>query len=248
MKVVVIGGTGLIGSKVVEKLEAHGDEAVPASPNTGVNTLTGEGLAEVLTGASVVVDVSNSPSFEDEAVMAFFRTTTANLLKAEAEAGVTHHVALSVVGTDRLPDSGYLRAKKAQEDLIKGSGIPYSIVHATQFFEFANAVAAEATDGDTVRLSPAKIQPVYSDDVSTLVARTAAGKPLNGLVEIAGPDAFTFVELIRTALAATNDPRTVVTDPHARYFGTELEENSLLPGPDAHIADTHFTDWLAQQK
>ncbi|KAK1186530.1 SDR family oxidoreductase [Streptomyces sp. NBS 14/10] len=250
MKVVVIGGTGLIGSKLVGKLNEHehGHEAVAAAPNTGVNTLTGEGLAKVLEGASVVVDVSNSPSFEDEAVMDFFRTSTTNLLKAEAEAGVTHHVALSVVGTERLQGSGYFRAKQAQEELIKDSGIPYSIVHATQFFEFMKGIAASATEGDTVRLAPIKIQPIYSDDVAATVGRTAVGTPVNGVVEVAGPDQFQLDELIRKGLAAKDDPRTVVTDPHALYFGTELQESTLLPGPDAHIAETRFADWLAQQQ
>ncbi|MFF3462860.1 SDR family oxidoreductase [Streptomyces sp. NPDC001984] len=248
MKVVVIGGTGLIGSKLVGKLAEHGHEAVAAAPNTGVNTLTGEGLAEVLKGASVVVDVSNSPSFEDEAVMVFFRTATTNLLEAEAEAGVTHHVALSVVGTERLQESGYFRAKQAQEELIKASGMPYTIVHATQFFEFVKAIAAEATDGDTVRLAPAKIQPIASDDVAAAVGRAAVGSPVGGVVEVAGPETFGLDELIRTGLAAANDPRTVVTDPKARYFAAELAETTLLPGPDAHIAETRFTDWLARQQ
>lgn len=247
MKVVVIGGTGLIGSKLVAKLEEHGHEAVPAAPSTGVNTLTGEGLAEVLKGAQVVVDVSNSPSFEDDAVMEFFRTSTTNLQKAEADAGVVHHVALSVVGTEHLRESGYFRAKQAQEDLIKASGIPYSIVHATQFFEFMKGIAAEATDGDTVRLAPVRIRPVHSGDVAATVGRTAVGSPVNGLVEVAGPDTFQLDELIRKSLAAKNDPRTVVTDPHATYFGARLGETTLLPGPDAHIADTRFTDWLAQR-
>ncbi|GGN48066.1 LysR family transcriptional regulator [Streptomyces albiflavescens] len=248
MKVVVIGGTGLIGSKLVGKLNDHGHEAVAAAPNTGVNTLTGEGLAEVLEGASVVVDVSNSPSFEDQAVMDFFRTSTTNLLKAEAEAGVQHHVALSVVGTERLQESGYFRAKQAQEELIKASGIPYSIVHATQFFEFMKGIAAEATKGDTVRLAPVKIQPIGSDDVAAAVGRTAVGTPVNGVAEVAGPDEFQLDELIRKGLAAKNDPRTVVSDVHARYFGAELKETTLLPGPDAHIAATRFVDWLAQQQ
>lgn len=247
MKVVVIGGTGLIGSKVVGKLNAHGHEAVAAAPNTGVNTLTGEGLAEVLEGASVVVDVSNSPSFADDAVMEFFRTSTTNLLKAETEAGVTHHVALSVVGTERLQASGYFRAKQVQEDLIKESGIPYSIVHATQFFEFMKGIADMSTEGDTVRLAPVKIQPIYSDDVAAAVGRTAVGSPLNGLVEVAGPDGFQLDELIRKGLAAKGDPRQVVTDPHAPYSGAEVQENTLVPGPGAQIAETRFTDWLAQQ-
>ncbi|MFJ5263279.1 SDR family oxidoreductase [Streptomyces sp. NPDC088387] len=247
MKVVVIGGTGLIGSKVVAKLGEHGHEAVAAAPNTGVNTLTGEGLPEVLKGASVVIDVSNSPSFEDKAVMEFFRTATTNLLNAEADAGVTHHVALSVVGTERLQESGYMRAKQAQEELIKASGIPYSIVHATQFFEFMKSIADGATDGDTVRLAPVDIQPIHSDDVAAAVSRTAVGEPLNGLLEVAGPDAFQLDELIRGVLAAKDDPRTVVADAHARYFGAELQLNSLLPGPGALLGETRFTDWLARQ-
>ncbi|MFF3374099.1 SDR family oxidoreductase [Streptomyces sp. NPDC002680] len=248
MKVVVIGGTGLIGSKLVGKLNAHGHEAIAAAPNTGVNTLTGEGLAEVLEGASVVVDVSNSPSFADDAVMEFFRTSTTNLLKAETEAGVTHHVALSVVGTERLQESGYFRAKQVQEELIKESGIPYSIVHATQFFEFMKGIADMSTEGDTVRLAPVKIQPISSDDVAAAVGRTAIGAPLNGLVEVAGPDVFQLDELIRKGLAAKGDPRKVVTDPHAPYSGAEVQEGTLVPGPGAQIAETRFTDWLAQQQ
>ncbi|MCT9078296.1 SDR family oxidoreductase [Streptomyces fulvoviolaceus] len=248
MKVVVIGGTGLIGSKLVGKLNEHGHEAVAAAPNTGVNTLTGEGLAEVLEGASVVVDVSNSPSFADDAVMDFFRTSTTNLLKAEAEAGVTHHVALSVVGTERLQESGYFRAKQVQEELIKDSGIPYSIVHATQFFEFMKGIADMSTEGDTVRLAPVKIQPIYSGDVAAAVGRTAVGTPVNGVVEVAGPDVFQLDELIGKGLAAKNDPRTVVTDPHAPYSGAEVQETTLIPGPDAHVAETRFADWLAQQQ
>lgn len=248
MKVVVIGGTGLIGSQLVGRLTEHGHEAVPAALDTGVNTLTGEGLAEVLHGASVVVDVSNSPSFEDEAVMEFFRTSTTNLLAAEAEAGVTHHVALSVVGTDRLQQSGYFRAKQAQEELIKASGIPYSIVHATQFFEFMNGIADGATDGDTVRLAAVGIQPVFSGDVAAQVGRTAVGTPVGGVVEIAGPDRYRLDDLVREGLAARNDPRTVVADPHATYFGAELEEDTLLPGPDARLGGTRFTNWLARQQ
>ncbi|UUN25236.1 SDR family oxidoreductase [Streptomyces sp. FIT100] len=248
MKVVVIGGTGLIGSKLVGKLKEHGHEAVPAAPSNGVDTLTGEGLAEVLTDASVVVDVSNSPSFEAEAVMEFFRTSTTNLLKAEAEAGVAHHVALSIVGTERLPENAYFRAKLAQEELIKASGIPYSIVHATQFFEFVKGIADSATEGDTVRVPVAGIQPIHSDDVAAAVCRAAVGMPLNGMAEVAGPDTFRFDDFVRTGLAAEDDPRTVVADPRARYFGSELEETSLLPGPDAHLAETRFTDWLARQR
>lgn len=248
MKVVVIGGTGLIGSKLVDKLRAQGHEAVPAAPGTGVDTLTGEGLAEALRGASVVVDVSNSPSFADDDVMEFFRTSTTNLLKAEAEAGATHHVALSVVGTDRLQESGYFRAKLAQEELIRASGTAYSIVHATQFFEFVQGIADAATDGDTVRLAPVRIQPVHSDDVAAAVARTAVGAPVNGVVEVAGPEAFRLDEMVREGLAAKGDPRTVVTDPGARYWGATLRESTLLPGPDAHLAGTRFADWLARQK
>ncbi|MFE7168580.1 SDR family oxidoreductase [Streptomyces sp. NPDC057616] len=248
MKVVVIGGTGLIGSKLVEKLKEHGHEAVPASPNTGVNTLTGEGLAEVLEGAPVVVDVSNSPSFADDAVMEFFRTSTTNLLKAEAEAGVRHHVALSVVGTDRLQGSGYFRAKQVQEDLIKASDIPYTIVHATQFFEFAKGLADGVTEGDTVRLPAAKIQPMVSDDVAAAVGRATVGAPVGGVVEVAGPETFELEEFIRMGLAATNDPRKVVTDPNATYWGAELADDTLLPGPGAQLAGTRFADWLAQQR
>ncbi|MFJ8025797.1 SDR family oxidoreductase [Streptomyces sp. NPDC096311] len=248
MKVVVIGGTGLIGSKLVGKLNEYGHEAIAASPNTGVNTLTGEGLAEALQGASVVVDVSNSPSWGDEDVMNFFRTSTTNLLKAEADAGVQHHVALSVVGTDRLQESGYFRAKQAQEELIKASGNLYSIVHATQFFEFVNGIADISTEGDTVRLAPVRFQPIYSDDVAAAVGRTAVGAPVNGVVEVAGPDVFQLDELIRQMLADKDDARTVVTDPSAPYSGAELEETTLVPGPDAHIAETRFSDWLERQQ
>ncbi|MEH0421497.1 SDR family oxidoreductase [Streptomyces sp. B21-083] len=248
MKVVVIGGTGLIGSKVVTGLGEHGHEAVAASPNTGVNTLTGEGLAEVLEGAQVVVDVSNSPSFEDEAVMEFFRTSTTNLLKAETQAGVAHHVALSVVGTDRLQGSGYFRAKQVQEDLIKASGNPYSIVHATQFFEFAKGLADGVTEGDTVHLPDAKIQPIVSDDVAVAVARTAVGAPVGGVVEVGGPEVFQLEEFIRMGLTALNEPRKIVTDPQATYWGAPLKDDTLLPGPGARRAGTKFADWLARQK
>src|SRR5687767_4846481 len=215
MKLVIIGGTGLIGSKLVTKLREHGHEAVAASPDTGVNTLTGEGLAEVLQGASVIVDVSNSPSFEDTAVMEFFTTSTRNLLKAAGAAGVTHYVALSVVGTERLSESGYFRAKIAQEQLIKGSAIPYSIVHATQFFEFVKSIAAAATEGNTVRLAPVLIQPIAADEVAKAVGRVAVGAPMNGVVEVAGPESFRLDELIRKGLAAKQDPREVVPDPRA---------------------------------
>src|SRR5207247_34052 len=240
MKIVVIGGTGLIGSKLVKKLREHGHEAVAAAPNTGVNTFTGEGLAEVLKGASVVVDVSNSPSWEDSAVMTFFETSTRNLLKYGAAAGVKHHVALSVVGTDRLSESGYFRAKIAQEELIKGGSIPYSIVHATQFFEFIERIADAATDGNTVRLPPALIQPMAADDVAGALARVAAGPPLNGTVEVAGPEQFRLDELIRGALQARNDPREVVTDAEARYFGIAPGERTLLPADDAQLGQIRY--------
>ena|SRR5215813_10114 len=244
MKIVVIGGTGLIGSKVVTKLGEHGHQAVAASPASGVNTITGEGLAEVLEGASVVVDVSNSPSFADEPVMKFFKTSTGNLLTYEAAAGVGHHVALSIVGCDSLPDSGYMRAKTAQEKLIKESSIPYSIVRATQFFEFVNGIADSATDGNTVRLPPVRFQPMASDDVASAVTRVAMESPLNGIVDVAGPEQFRFDELIRLGLSARKDPREVIADPHARYFGTELSERSLVPGDDAQLGETRFEDWL----
>jgi uncharacterized protein YbjT (DUF2867 family) len=246
MKIVVIGGTGLIGSKVVTKLGERGYEVVAASPASGVNTLTGEGLAEVLEGASVVVDVSNSPSFEDAAVLEFFKTSTGNLLTYEAAAGVGHHVALSIVGSDRLPDSGYMRAKVAQEKLIKESSIPYSIVRATQFFEFVMRIADSATDGNTVRLPPVSFQPMAADDVASVVDRVAMGSPLNGIIEIAGPDQFRFDELVRRGLDARKDPREVIADPHARYFGTELSERSLVPGVDALLGETRFEDWLSR--
>jgi uncharacterized protein YbjT (DUF2867 family) len=246
MKLVIIGGTGLIGSKLVTRLREQRHEAVAASPDTGVNTLTGEGLAEALQGASVVVDVSNSPSFEDTAVMEFFTTSTRTLLKYAAEAGVRHYVALSVVGTGRIPDSPYLRAKNAQETLIKGAGIPYSIVHATQFFEFIKRIADEATDGTTVRLPPVLIQPMAADDVVKAVGRIAVGAPLNGTVEVAGPQQFRFDELIRQGLGARNDPREVVVDRHARYFGAEVGERSLIPAGDARLGEIRFQEWLNQ--
>ena len=246
MKIVVIGGTGLIGSKLVTNLRERGHDAVPASPDTGVNTLTGEGLADVLRGASVVVDVSNSPSFEDAAVMKFFTTSTRNLLEQAAAAGVKHYVALSVVGTERIPDSPYLRAKNTQEALIKESGMPYSIVHATQFFEFVKRIADDATVGTTVRLPPVLIQPMAADDVAKAVGRIAVGGPLNGTIEVAGPQQFRFDELIRQGLVARHDPREVVVDPHARYFGAELGERSLIPADGARLGDMRFQDWLNQ--
>jgi uncharacterized protein YbjT (DUF2867 family) len=246
VKIIVIGGTGLIGSKVVMKLRESGVEAVAASPNSGVNTITGDGLAEVLTGAAVVVDVSNSPSFEDAAVLAFFETSTRNLLAAESAAGVRHHVALSVVGTERLAESGYFRAKIAQEALIKDSSIPYSIVHATQFFEFLKSIADAATDGDTVRLAPVLIQPMAAEDVATAVGRVAVGAPVNGIVEVAGPEQFRLAELVRRYLGAHDDPRSVIADPRARYFGAELDDRTLVPGDGARLAPTRFEDWLSR--
>jgi len=247
MKIVIIGGSGLIGSKVVRKLREQGNEAVPASPDTGVNTLTGDGLAEVLKGAAVVVDVSNSPSFEDTAVLNFFRTSTTNLLEAEAAAGVGHHVALSVVGTDRLSESGYMRAKIAQEKLIEQSSIPYSIVHATQFFEFVKGIADAATDGNTVRLAPVLIQPMAAEDVATAVARVAVEAPVNGIVEVAGPEQFRLDEIVRRYLGARDDPRSVVADPHARYYGAELGERTLVANNNATIGETRFEEWLSRQ-
>jgi len=246
MKLVIIGGTGLIGSKLVSKLREHGHDAVAASPDTGVNTLTGVGLAEALKGAAVVVDVSNSPSFEEKAVMEFFTTSTRNLLTFAAAAGVTHYVALSVVGTERIPDSPYLRAKNAQEALIKGAGIPYTIVHATQFFEFVKRIADEATEGTTVRLPPVLVQPMAADDVAKAVGQAAVGAPLNGTIEVAGPQQFRFDDLIRQGLGARHDSREVVADPHARYFGAELGEHSLIPAGDARLGEVRFQDWLGQ--
>jgi uncharacterized protein YbjT (DUF2867 family) len=238
MKIVVIGGSGLIGSKLVTKLREHGHEAVAGSPNSGVNTLTGEGLAEALKGASVVVDVSNSPSWEDSAVMKFFETSTRNLLAYEAAAGVGHHVALSVVGSERLLESGYFCAKIAQENLIKGSSVPYSIVRATQFFEFVKGIADFSTDGNKVRLPSALIQPMAADD--------AMGSPVNGTVEVGGPEKFRLDELVRRGLAARNDPREVVADPHARYYGVALSKRTLIPGHDARLGETRFETWLTQ--
>ena len=247
MKIVVIGGSGLIGSKLVRKLLEHGHQAVPASPSSGVNTLTGEGLAEVLDSAAVVVDVSNSPSFEDAAVLNFFETSTSNLLDAEAAAGVDHHVALSIVGTERLSEGGYFRAKIAQENLIKRSSIQYSIVRATQFFEFElKRIADDATDGNTVRVAPVLIQPMAAEDVASAVGKISVGSPVNGIVEVAGPQQFRLDELIRRFLRERRDPREVITDPHARYSGAELDERTLLPGDDARLAETRFDDWLSQ--
>jgi uncharacterized protein YbjT (DUF2867 family) len=246
MRIVVIGGSGLIGSKLITVLSEQGHEAVGASPKSGVNTLTGEGLADALEGTSVVVDVSNSPSFEDAAVMEFFTTSTRNLLTFAAAAGVGHHVALSVVGTERLSESGYFRAKIAQEKLIKESSIPFSIVHATQFFEFVTSIADAATDGNTVRLAPVFIQPMAADDVATAVARITIGTPVNGTVEVAGPEQFRLDELVRQDLLARDDPREVVADPHARYFGAELSQRTLVPSDGARLGETRFEDWLSR--
>jgi uncharacterized protein YbjT (DUF2867 family) len=244
MKVVVIGGTGLIGSKVVSNLRQKGHEAVAASPNTGVNTITGEGLADALAGAQVVIDLANSPDFADEAVMTFFKTAGRNIAAAEKAAGVRHHIALSVVGSDRLPDSGYLRAKLAQEEMIKASGIPYTIIRSTQFFEFLGGIVQAATDGQTVRLSPALLQPVASDDVAALVAKVATMAPANGTIELAGPERIGLDDLVRHYLSAKKDSRKVVTDVHARYFGAELNDRSLTPGDNPHIGSTSFEAWL----
>ena len=246
MKIVVIGGTGLIGSKLVNKLREQGHEAVAAAPNTGVNTITAEGLAEVLKGASVVVDVSNSPSWEDGAVLKFFETSTRNLLTYEAAAGVGHHVPLSVVGTDRLSESGYFRAKIAQEKLIKESSIPYSIVHATQFFEFLKGLADISMVGRMVHLPPVLFQPMAADDVASGVGRVAVGQPVNGIVEIGGPEQFRVDELVRRRLATLKDPREVIADPNARYSGAKISEKTLVPGNNARLGETRFETWLTQ--
>jgi uncharacterized protein YbjT (DUF2867 family) len=246
MKIVVIGGSGLIGSKLVTKLREQGHEAVAASPNSGVNTVTGEGLAEALKGASVVVDVTNSPSWEDSAVMKFFETSTRNLLSYEAAAGVERHVALSVVGSERMPDSGYFRAKIAQEKLIKESSIPYSIVRATQFFEFLKGLADISMDGGRVHLPPALFQPMAAGDVASGLGRIAVGPPVNGTVEIAGPEQFRLDELVRRRLATLKDSREVVADPHARYSGAEVNDRSLVPGKNAQLGETRYETWLTQ--
>jgi uncharacterized protein YbjT (DUF2867 family) len=248
MKIVVIGGTGLIGGKLVTKLRESGHEAVAASPNTGVNTLTGEGVAGALQGASVVVDVSNSPSFEASAVMSFFETSTRNLLAAEQAAGVGHHIALSIVGTERLPDSAYFRAKIAQEALIKASPVPYSIVHATQFFEFMKSIASAGVVGDTVRVAPVLLQPIAADDVASALAEIAVGAPINGTIDVAGPEQIRLDAIIRRDLGARNDPRTVVADPHARYFGAELGERTLVPAGQARLGTMRFEDWLREAR
>lgn len=246
MKIVVIGGTGLIGSRLVNRLRERGHEAVAAAPDTGVNTLTGEGLAEVLKGASVVVDVSNSPSWEDAAVLKFFETSTRNLVKYEADAGVGHHVALSVVATDQLSESGYFRAKIAQEKLIKDSPIPYTIIHATQFLEFLKGIADMSMVDGKVHLPPVLFQPMAADDVASAVGRVAVGPPVNGIVEIGGPEQFRLDELVRRRLATLKDPREVVADPKALYSGAKVSERTLLPGDNARLGETTFETWLSQ--
>ncbi|GJI96712.1 NmrA family transcriptional regulator [Duganella caerulea] len=244
MKIVVIGGTGLIGSKLVNILRTRGHEVVAASPASGVNTITGEGLAEVLAGTNVLVDVANSPSFEDQAVMEFFQTSGRNLLAAAASAGVRHHIALSVVGTERLVDSGYMRAKVAQEALIRQSGLPYTIVHATQFFEFLGGIAKAGFDGQAIRLSPAMMQPMASDDVAAALADIALGSPVNGLVEIAGPERGSMAGLVQRYLDSIKDGRAVTADVHARYFGAELKELDLVPGGQARLGTITLDQWL----
>jgi uncharacterized protein YbjT (DUF2867 family) len=246
MKIVVIGGTGLIGSRLVKRLGEHGHQALAASPNTGVNSITGEGLADALKGASAVVDVTNSPSWEDAAVLKFFETSTRNLLAYGKAAEVKHHVALSVVGTDRLLEGGFFRAKLAQENLIQASSNPYTIVRATQFFEFVKAIADVSTDGNQVRLPSVLIQPMAADDVANELAKVVTSSPMNRTIEIGGPEKFHLDELARRALAALHDPRTVISDPHARYYGIQVSERSLVPDDDARLGETRFEDWLAQ--
>ena len=246
MNIVVIGGTGLIGSKLVEKLRDAGHEPLAASPDIGVNTLTGEGLDEALRSADVVVDVSNAPAWEDAAVLDFFQTSSRNLSEAETKAGVGHHVALSVVGIDRLPESGYFRAKVAQEEAVKAASIPYTILRATQFFEFIGRIADSSADGDTVRLAPALIQPEAADDVAAALADIATSPPLNDTIELAGPESYRLDELARRFLRAKGDARQVTADVHARYFGAELDDHSLTPGDHPRIAPTRFEDWLSR--
>jgi uncharacterized protein YbjT (DUF2867 family) len=248
MKIVVIGGTGLIGSKLVEKLREDGHDPLAASPDTGVNTITGEGLAEAVEDAQVVVDVSNTPMSDDAAVMDFFQTSTRNTLAAEAAAGVKHHVVLSIVGADQLPQSGYLRAKVAQEEAVTRGSVPYTILRATQFFEFIGGIVDSSTEGGTVHLAPVFVQPESADDVAAALAEVAVSGPVEGIVELAGPEQFRLDELARRVLSANNDPRPVTADVHARYFGAELAEHSLTPGSNARIAPTRFEDWLSQPR
>jgi len=248
MKIVVIGGTGLIGTKLVSNLRQRGNEVVAASPKSGVNTFTGEGLAETLKGAQVVVDVANAPQWDDKAVLEFFETAGRNLLGAEATAGIRHHVALSIVGADRLPASGYLRAKVAQEKLIKASKVPFTIVRSTQFFEFVKGIAQSATEGQMVRLSPGMMQPIAADDVAAALTDVAVAEPVNGTIEIAGPEPIRMDELARRFLKATRDPRKVTTDVHAQYFGAELNDQSLVPAPGdkPRLGPTRFDEWLSR--
>ena len=246
MKIVVIGGTGLIGSKLVKKLREHGHEALAASPNTGVNSISGEGLAEALKGAAAVVDVTNSPSWEDAAVLKFFETSTRNLLSYGAAAGVGHHIALSVVGTERLLDSGFFRAKLAQENLIKASGRPYTIVRATQFFEFVKQIVDYSTEGGKVHMPPALIQPMAAEDVASALAKIATNPPVNGTIEIGGPEQFRLDELARQSLSARKDPREVISDPQGRYYGIRVSERALVPDQAAHLSQTRFESWLAE--
>lgn len=244
MKIVIIGGTGLIGSKTVERLRKKGHEVLAASPNSGVNTITGEGLGTALVGAQVVIDLANSPSFEDKAVLEFFETSGRNLLAAAKAAGVKHHVALSIVGVERVPDSGYMRAKMAQERLIRASGIPYTIVHSTQFFEFLGGIAQGGTVGDTTTVSSAYFQPIASDDVADAVADVALSAPVNGVIEIAGPEPVRMSDMVARFLKASNDPRKVIGDPHAHYFGAELDDRSLVPGDNPRIGAINFEEWF----
>jgi uncharacterized protein YbjT (DUF2867 family) len=248
MKIVVIGGTGLIGSKTVPILRQGGHEVVAASPNTGVNTITGEGLREVMVGTQVVIDLANSPSFEDKAVLEFFETSGRNVLAAEAAAGVRHHVAVSIVGTDRTPDNGYFRAKVAQERLIEKSAVPYTIIRSTQFMEFLGGIAAEATKGSTVRISPGLFQPIAADDVAVFAAEVALAAPRNGIVEIAGPDRAPFNEIVARYLKALGDPRVVVSDSEARYFGGRVEERSLVPLGEARLGRIGLDEWLRRSQ
>lgn len=248
MKIVIIGGTGLIGSKLAAQLRILNHEVIAAAPETGVNTITGEGLAQVLTGATIVVDVANSPSFEDKAVMDFFQTSGRNLLAAEAVAGVKHHIALSVVGTDRLQESGYFRAKQAQEELIQAATIPYTIVHSTQFFEFLGSIVSSAAKNEEIHISPAEIQPISSDDVVAAMTDIVLGKPVNGIVEIAGPELYSLAELVIRYLQKTDDPRTVKPDVHARYFGAELKNKTLVPADSARLGTMTFDAWFSKRQ